>query len=63
MGPDAGRFPVGPGRIRCTFFVHTEGDADSSNDVFLGPDDPDVAGSHPVFVGDAEFCDLLDALR
>jgi hypothetical protein len=39
------------------------GDADLSNNVFLRFEDPDVAGPHPVFVGDADFCDLLDALR
>jgi hypothetical protein len=63
IGPDGKRFPIDRGRIRYTFFVDTQGDADLDNDVFLGFEEPDVAGPHPVFVGDADFCDLLDALR
>jgi hypothetical protein len=63
IGPDGKRFPIDRGRIRYTFFVDTQGDADLDNDLFLGFEEPDVAGPHPVFVGDADFCDLLDALR
>jgi hypothetical protein len=63
IGPDGKKFPIDRGRIRYTFFVDTQGDADLSNDVFLGSEEPDVAGPHPVLVGDADFCDLLDALR
>jgi hypothetical protein len=63
IGPDGKKFPIDRGRIRYTFFVDTQGDTDLSNDVFLGSEEPDVAGPHPVLVGDADFCDLLDALR
>jgi hypothetical protein len=63
IGPDGKKFPIDRGRIRYTFFVDTQGDADLSNDVFHGSEEPDVAGPHPVLVGDADFCDLLDALR
>jgi hypothetical protein len=28
------------------------------SDLFLGFEEPDVAGPHPDFVGDADFCDL-----
>ena len=63
-GPDGERLVFDAGRIRYTFLVDTLGDADLSNDVFLGDaSDPDVAGPHPVFVGDVDFCDLLDVLR
>jgi hypothetical protein len=40
-----------------------QGDADQGNDELLAEAEPDVAGPHPVFVEDAGFCDLLDALR
>jgi hypothetical protein len=51
-------FPIDRGRIRYTFFVDTQGNADLDNDLFRGFEEPD-AGPHPVFVGDADFCDLL----
>jgi hypothetical protein len=63
IAPDGTKINLDRGRIRYTFFVDTLGDADPSNDVFLGDEEPDVAGPHPVFIGDADFCDLLDALR
>ena len=63
-GPDGERLVFDAGRIRYTFLVDTLGDADLDNDVFLGDvSDPDIAGPHPVFVGDVDFCDLLDVLR
>jgi hypothetical protein len=63
IAPDGTKINLDRGRIRYTFFVDTLGDTDLSNDVFLGEEEPDVAGPHPVFVGDADFCDLVDALR
>jgi hypothetical protein len=63
IAPDGTRINLDRGRIWYTFFVDTQGDADPTNDVFLGEEEPDVAGPHPVFIGDADFCDLLDALR
>jgi hypothetical protein len=63
IAPDGTKINLDRGRIRYTFLVDTLGDADLSNDVFLGAEEPDVAGPHPVFIGDADFCDLLDALR
>jgi hypothetical protein len=63
IAPDGTKINLDRGRIRYTFFVDTQGDADATNDVFLGEEEPDVAGPHPVFIGDADFCDLLDALR
>ena len=63
-GPDGERLVFDAGHIRYTFLVDTLGDADLDNDVFLGDvSDPDIAGPHPVFVGDVDFCDLLDVLR
>ena len=63
-GPDGETLVFDAGRIRYTFLVDTLGDADLGNDVFLGDlSDPDVAGPHPVFVGDVDFCDLLDLIR
>jgi len=64
IAPDGTKINLDRGRIRYTFFVDTLGDADPGNDVFLGDaEEPDVAGPHPVFIGDADFCALLDALR
>jgi len=63
-GPDGEKLVFDAGRIRYTFLVDTLGDADLGNDVFLGDvSDPDVAGPHPVFVEDVDFCDLLDVIR
>ena len=63
-GPDGKRIVFDAGRIRVTFLVDTLGDADLDNDVFLGDvGDADVAGPHPVFVGEVDFCDLLDSIR
>ena len=63
-GPDGEKLAFDAGRIRYTFLVDTLGDADLDNDVFLGDvGEPDVAGPHPVFVGDVDFCDLLDLIR
>lgn len=63
-GPNGERLVVDRGRLQFTFLVDTQGDADLSNDVFLGDvSEPVVAGPHPVFVGDVDFCDLLDLIR
>ena len=62
-GPDGTTLVFDAGRIRYTFLVDTLGDADLDNDVFLGDvGEPDVAGPHPVFVGDVDFCDLVDLI-
>jgi hypothetical protein len=63
IAPDGTKINLDRGRIRYTFFIDTQGDADPGNDEFLAEAEPDVAGPHPVFVGDAGFCDLLDAIR
>ena len=64
IGPDGKKLLFDRGRIRYTFLVDTKGDADLSNDEFLGDVvDPDVAGPHPIFFEVADFCDLLDVLR
>jgi hypothetical protein len=64
IGPDGEKLIFDRGRIRYTFLFDTMGDADLDNDVFLGDvGEPDVAGPHPIFVGDGTFCDLLDLLR
>jgi hypothetical protein len=63
IAPDGTKINLDRGRIRYTFLVDTQGDADLSNDVFLSEEEPDLAGPHPVFTGDADFCELLDALR
>ena len=61
VGPDGKKLLFDRGRIRYTFLVDTKGDADLSNDEFLGDVvDPDVAGPHPIFFEVADFCDLLD---
>ena len=64
IGPD-GETPIfDRGRIRYTVLIDTQGDADLNNDVFLSDVvAPDVAGPHPIFFGEADFCDLLDVLR
>jgi hypothetical protein len=41
----------------------TLGDADLSNDIFVGDLDPDLAGPHPVFFDEDFFCDLLYLIR
>ena len=64
MGPNGERLVADRGGIRFTFLVDTQGDADLSNDVFIGDvSDPKVSGPHPVFVGDVDFCDLVDLIR
>jgi len=64
FGPNGKRLIFDRGRIRYTFLIDTKGDNDISNDEFLGDVvDPDVAGPHPVFFEEADFCDLLDLLR
>ena len=64
IGPDGKKLIFDRGRIRYTLLIDTQGDADLSNDVFLGDiDDPDVAGPHPIFFEEADFCDFLDLLR
>lgn len=64
LGPDGQKLAIDRGRLQFTFLVDTLGDADLDNDVFLGDvSDPDVAGPHPVFVGEADFCTLVDAIR
>ncbi len=63
-GPNGERLVADRGGIRFTFLVDTQGDADLSNDVFIGDvSDPKVSGPHPVFVGDVDFCDLVDLIR
>jgi len=44
-------------------YRHYTREADLGDDEFLAEAEPDVAGPHPVFVEDAGFCDLLDAIR
>lgn len=63
FGPDGELLVFDRGEIRYTFRVDTKGDNDLSNDVFIGEDPPRVSGPHPVFNGEADFCDLLDVLR
>jgi hypothetical protein len=63
IAPDGTKVNLDRGRIRYPFFVDTQCDSDPGNDEFLAEVEPDVAGPHPVFVGDAGFCDLLDAIR
>jgi len=64
FGPDGKRLIFDRGRIRYTFLIDTKGDNDISNDVFLGDViDPHVAGPHPLFFEEADFCDLMDLLR
>jgi len=64
IGPDGRRLLFDRGRIRYTFLVDTQGAADLDHDVFLGEVvDPHVAGPHPIFFEEADFCDLLDTLR
>jgi hypothetical protein len=63
IAPDGTKINLDRGRIRYTFLVDTLGGTDPDNYVFLSEEEPDVAGPHPVFIGDADFCDLLDALR
>ena len=62
---DGERLVFDAGRIRYTFLVDTLGDADLDNDVFLGDvSDPDIAGPHPVFVGDVRTsATSVDVLR
>jgi hypothetical protein len=63
IGPDGKKLIFDRGRIRYSFLIDTQGDADLDNDVFLDAGVPDVAGPHPIFIGVADFCDLLDVLR
>ena len=63
FGPDGERLLFDRGQIRYTFRVDTQGDADLDNDVFIGEDPPRVAGPHPIFDVEVDFCDLLDLLR
>ena len=63
FGPDGERLIFDRGRIRYSFAVDTKGDADLSNDEFVEGFEPDVAGPHPIFFDEADFCDLLDLLR
>ena len=64
IGPDGKKLIFDRGRIFYTVLIDTQGDAELSNDVFLGDvDAPDVAGPHPIFFDEADFCDLLDVLR
>ena len=63
FGPDGERLIFDRGRIRYSFVVDTKGDTDLSNDEFIEGFEPDVAGPHPIFFGEADFCDLLDLLR
>jgi hypothetical protein len=63
IGPDGKMLVFDSGRIRYSFVVDTKGDADLSNEEFLVDFEPDVAGPHLIFFGEADFCDLLDLLR
>ena len=63
FGPDGERLLFDRGQLRYTFRVDTQGDADLDNDVFIDEDPPRVAGPHPMFDEEADFCDLLDLLR
>lgn len=63
IGPDGQRLVFDRGRIRYSALIDTKGDDDLDNDVFLEEFEPEVAGPHPFFVGDADFCDLVDLLR
>jgi len=64
IGPNGRKLLFDRGRIRYTFLVDTQGDADLDNDVFLDDDgEPDVAGPHPIFFEEADFCDLLNTVR
>jgi hypothetical protein len=63
FGPDGQRLIFDRGRIRYSFAVDTKGDTDLSNDEFVEDFEPDIAGPHPIFFGEADFCDLLDLLR
>lgn len=63
FGPDGERLIFDRGRIRYSFAVDTKGDADLSNDEFVEGFEPDVAGPHPIFFEEVDFCDLLDLLR
>ena len=63
FGPNGERLIFDRGRIRYSFVVDTKGDTDLSNDEFLADFEPAVAGPHPVFFEEADFCDLLDLLR
>jgi hypothetical protein len=63
FGPDGKRLVFDRGQLRHTFRVDTHGDDDLSNDDFLGEDEPRIAGPHPVFEEEVDFCDLLDVLR
>jgi hypothetical protein len=62
-GPDGSRLVMDRGRIESGFVVDTKGDTDLSNDVFLEFLGASVSGPHPVYDGEAEFCDLVDLLR
>jgi hypothetical protein len=63
FGPDGERLVFDRGQIRFTVRIDTQGDDDLGNDVFIDEDTPRVAGPHPVFDGEVDFCDLLDVLR
>lgn len=63
IAPDGTKVNLDRGRIRFTFLVDTLGDVEPRNDVFLSDEGTDVAGPHPALIGEADFCDLLDALR
>jgi hypothetical protein len=62
-GPSGEKLIFDAGRIQCTFYVDTLGDDDLPNDILLSEDPPSIAGPHPVFIGEVDFCDLLDVLR
>jgi hypothetical protein len=63
FGPNGERLIFDRGRIRYSFVVDTKGDADLSNDEFVEDFEPVVAGPHPIFFDEVDFCDLLDLLR
>jgi hypothetical protein len=62
-GPDGERLIFDAGHIRYSWLIDTQGDADLENDVFLEEGEPQVAGPHPVFFEEVDFCDLIDLLR
>ena len=62
-GPDGEKLIFDAGRIRYSALIDTKGDSDLENDVFLEEGEAQVAGPHPVFFEEVDFCDLLDLLR
>lgn len=62
-GPDGKTLISDRGRIEVQFLVDTVGDDDLDNDVWIADVDSSVAGPHPIWFGEADFCDALDVIR